>query len=280
MLDCLAECEGVEDYKIICCVEPVNSIIPDLIKSHPLNVELVVNDRLLGLWENKKKALRLGFNESDYVIHLEDDILLSRDGLRFFEFCEQLKNDERIFNVSGYNKGDEPFPEEWLNDDAKRKVDIRQWYTPWAFATWLDRWETFCTNWDGQDLSLNNIRGERFEAYSVLSRVQNIGYCKGEYTSKASRMWLSKIKSGFGDGLVTSISVNDQRRLCDIQDDSLWLGGGGKFPNDCEFIKLNDDLLKLKYSEHYKNHSVKFWAQDYNLENTDFYFDEEMGVGL
>tara|TARA_A100001518_G_C1222380_1_gene67498 strand:+ start:1075 stop:1980 length:906 start_codon:yes stop_codon:yes gene_type:complete len=284
MLDHLAKCEGIEDYRVICCVEPVNNIIPDLIESHPLNTELVINERLLGLWENKKKALSLGFNESDYVIHVEDDILLSQDGLRFFEFCKQLKYDERLFSVCGFNRGNQPRPEEWLTDDAKRKVDMRQWYTPWGFATWFDRWKTFCSNWSGQDTSLNDtFRGERFEAYPILSRVQNIGALGGEYSSSQTRKDLDKIKTTLG-GENIEYPREDLKGTSFVQcggiylatkpeEDSIYTKSSGE-----EVIKLNDNYVRTRHSPSYDSHHAHFWADDYNLENTDFYCEKGMGV--
>lgn len=40
----------------------------------------------LGLWANKKRAVAAAFELSDFVVVLEDDVTLERDGLRWFEW--------------------------------------------------------------------------------------------------------------------------------------------------------------------------------------------------
>jgi hypothetical protein len=271
MLDHLAECEGIEDYKIICCVEPVNNIIPDLIESHPLNTELVVNDRLLGLWENKHKALSLGFNESDYVIHLEDDILLSQDGLRMFEFCYPLKDEKRFFTVSAYNN---PKDDSHLNEDAKRKVDERAAYHPWGWAIWLDRWKELKENWSGQDTELSNkYRGARLEAYPILSRIQNVGHLKGEYSSSLTKKDITKVKTLLGSAN-TKYDRSELEYFDQAGDDEPYENSAGR-----EVIKLSDDYVRTRHPPAYDEQYVKFWAKDYDMSNTNFYFDEGMNIG-
>ena len=103
MLDHLVRCEGIEEYKVLFFVEPDtqflhakkgvtrdNRVITDIINSYDLNSEIIVNKRLLGIYKNKIKALLVGFHQSDYVIHIEDDILLAKDPLRFYEHSKKL----------------------------------------------------------------------------------------------------------------------------------------------------------------------------------------------
>jgi hypothetical protein len=49
-------------------------------------VEVKVPDKNIGLWLNKKGAASWGFQHSDFVIVIEDDILLNIDALQWFEW--------------------------------------------------------------------------------------------------------------------------------------------------------------------------------------------------
>jgi len=53
---------------------------------HFIDVMVDVSDLNLGVWINKKRGVSLGFKLSDFVIVLEDDITISQDGLRWFEW--------------------------------------------------------------------------------------------------------------------------------------------------------------------------------------------------
>ena len=261
MLDHLAKCDGIENYKIICCVEPVNGVLPALIDGHPLNVELVVNDRLLGLWANKKKALTLGFNEGDYVIHVEDDILLAKDALTMFEACYDLKDDPSIFTVTSYRGGDAASEGNGkiVSDAVKLQLGKSRWYTPWGWATWKDRWDSFKDEWDGHDQVLNHgIRGDRFEVFPLLSRTKSIGYKRGEYTSeRTDAEMFNAIKNARSYGC-----KNGQDILDVISEYKL------KRPDGIELIKQSDNRVGTKRSERWGEDCL--WAGDYEIPDGDF----------
>jgi len=268
MLDHLAKCDGVEDYKVICCVEPVNSIIPDLIESHPLNTELVVNDRLLGLWSNKKKALSLGFGESDYVIHVEDDILLSKDSLSMFESCYNLKDDETIFTVCAFGPRKLPeweFPDGILPDNMKLQISKTPWYTPWGWATWEDRWNSFKDEWDGHDQVLNHeIRGDRCEAFPTLSRVKSVGYMRGEYTNASCDDEILKVIRD-NPKVMKAYGCKSEQDLLDLLSEYKL-----KLADGVEIIKTDDTRAGTKRSTSFKDGD--FWAGDYEIPEGDFEF--------
>lgn len=263
MLDHLAKCDGIEDYKVICCVEPVNNIIPDLIESHPLNTELVVNDKILGLWTNKKKALSLGFSESDYVIHVEDDILLSKDSLSMFEFCYSLKDDETILSVTAFSRWN---PKNGIvPDNVKFRVAKNRWYTPWAWATWEDRWNSFKDEWNGHDQVLNNeIRGDRFEVYPQLSRVKSVGYLRGEYINTICDKEISKVIMDNPEIMEAYGCHNEQDVLDKISKCKLQLADG------VEIIKTSDSSAGTKDSKFWKEDGL--WAGDYEIPSGGFEF--------
>jgi hypothetical protein len=269
MLDHLAECKGIEDYKIICCVEPVNDVIPTLIEAHPLNTELVVNDRILGLWANKKKALSLGFSESDYVIHVEDDILLSKDSLSMFEFCYGLGEDTSIFTVTGFGPrelgqgGECVLVDGAVPDDIKLQIRRHKWYTPWGWATWKDRWDSFKDEWDGHDQVLNRkIRGDRFELFPTLSRVKSIGYRRGEYTSASCDDEMFRVIRDNPKVMSAYKCKNEQEVRDSVNEHRLKMADG------VEILKRSDSNAGTKCSTSFKKGN--FWAGDYEIPESNF----------
>ena len=176
VLSYLSRCSGIEKYTLLPCVDPSPQVqeIADIFKTfkacpcYPL-----INGGVLGNSANTLKALSQGFSHSDYVIHLEDDVLLASDALEMFEHCQRFGNDPLIFSVSAYRKSN-------INVDQRdmRSMNYTQWFSPWGWATWQDRWQEMRANWEltGWDIHLNeNVRRGRFQIVPVLSRAQNIG---------------------------------------------------------------------------------------------------------
>ena len=67
--------------------------------------------------------------------------------------------------------------------DQWHTIKRRQWFTPWLWGTWDDRWKELERKWvqiDSIDRAWaehinTSVRGDRFEVYPCLSRSQNIG---------------------------------------------------------------------------------------------------------
>src|SRR5580704_11922184 len=104
----LSRCRGIERYTVLAVIEPSEDAerIASLIKMIPAaKVEAIINPKRLGVELNPRKALRQGFALSDYVIHVEDDILLSADALEFFEHCQDAyREDKQVFSVGAHNR--------------------------------------------------------------------------------------------------------------------------------------------------------------------------------
>jgi hypothetical protein len=272
MLDHLEKCDGIEDYKVICCVEPVNNIIPNLIESHPLNTELVVNNRLLGVWANKKKALSLGFDESDYVIHVEDDILLSKDSLSLFEFGYSLGEDPSIFSMTAFGPRSLDKwglnPEDFPDTKHAHRVNKHQWYHPWGWATWEDRWLDFKDKWNGHDQELNHtIRGDRFEVFPTLSRVNSIGDRRGEYINAICDDEIFKVIKNNPKMMSAYKCESDQEIRNVITEYKLKLDDG------VEIIKTDDSRAGTKHKKSFKPNTV--WAGHYDIPKGNFELNQE-----
>jgi hypothetical protein len=182
VLEHLKACAGIEDYLVSLHVEPGYPRVLELARSFPLpNRNLVVNDTRLGCTANIHSALKYGFMRSEYVIMVEDDVLLAPGALKYFEWAREVfRDDPSIFTVAAYRK------EEVAAKDFYT-YGKEQWFTPWGWATWKDRFVEMTDKWgwnevDSWDCVVSkHARGERYQVYPTLSRSQNIGAVGGTY---------------------------------------------------------------------------------------------------
>lgn len=196
MLNHLDSCYNIEDYKIIICCEPKNEQVINLAKSfRPHQTSVNVNPVMYGCNWNIFQCLHLGFQNSDYHIHLEDDTIPGKDFLLYCEWArQQYINDDNIFAVSGYvnvNNKTEHYSEYSQNITMIKR---RNWFTPWGWATWKNRWDSIkvelysrLTNeprysWDHH---MHNIVKNFYEIFPSVSRIQNIGAEYGTYVPSA-----------------------------------------------------------------------------------------------
>ena len=180
----LKNCTGIEGYTLFANIEPGNDDVQKLFKDIDfMEVKPVVNDFVYGINENTFQALFRGFKYSTFVIHLEDDTLPAKDMLKYFEWAkEKYENDANVFTICTYNKIDVLPPKEDYYSVFKK-----EWFTPWGWATWLDRWEAIEQLWHyniglSWDIYVNKmLRNDRKEIRPILARAQNIGAEEGYF---------------------------------------------------------------------------------------------------
>ena len=195
VIDSISECEGINQYTFMPVIETFNSHVVDFMKSlenpgympwrgyEPLYLENDFNKACgLGCSRATYRALARAFRRADFVVHTEDDVLMGKDCLKYFEWAQDTYHDDpTIFTVSAYNTGLRPA---WNSSVNNFRVMRRQRFTAGgSWGTWVNRWNPDMEkNWDfqertgGFDFMLNHhVRGTRWEIYPVLSRVQNIG---------------------------------------------------------------------------------------------------------
>lgn len=221
LLDHLSRCYNIKDYVIVICCEPSNSEVIDLAKNFmPDRTEVIVNPKILGCAWNIFQCLSIGFDNSDFHIHLEDDTIPGRD---FLSYCEWAKdsyiNDQEVFSISGYvNVNTKILEKQQHNNHYSPKseninlVNKRKWYTPWGWATWKNRWNLVRNNLYNRlttdkniswDWHLHNIVREKYEIFPLVSRIQNIGAEKGTYVTNAdwhkknqyNEFWIESLNS-------------------------------------------------------------------------------------
>lgn len=184
VLEALSKCDGIDEYQVFIHCEPGYPRVVEAARMSAIpNKEIVVNHKQLGCTLNINTALHHGFEHSDYVIHVEDDILFAKDALRYFEWANQkFKYDPFVFTVGGYHK-------EVVSPDKFYTYRRERWFTPWGWATWRDRYEfinhiislnsTETMSWD--EITNKCARGDRVQVIPLLSRTQNIGAVNGTY---------------------------------------------------------------------------------------------------
>lgn len=193
LFEALNNCFGIEDYEIYIFCEPDNIDVLRLAADFRTSqTHVFVNPSRFGCNTNIFQCLKYGFKKSDYHIHFEDDTIPGKDCLKYFEWAKRYKDDKSIFTVSGYvnsNNGTEHFIPK--NDNIS-SVSKRNWFTPWGWATWIDRWNEMKYEWDlsgamgSWDAKLNHVlRQGRNELIPTVSRIQNIGGELGTHVPNA-----------------------------------------------------------------------------------------------
>lgn len=175
-LDHLSRCVGIENYTLLAYVEPGNEEVISLLRNFSAcQSEVTVHPHRFGCNRNTKETLFRGFERSDYVIHLEDDVLFAPDTLLYFEWARQF-HDSNLLSISAYHRSTEPAD--------PHLILHRLWFCPWGWATWKNRWETIQDHvtWDPPSWDCHFARQKAWpisELHPAWSRSQNIGALSG-----------------------------------------------------------------------------------------------------
>lgn len=205
VLKSLESADGSHEYTVIAAVdgtqpsddtskvegrENILNALYDLKKANVFSdVVVSASNSSLGVWKNKKRGVSLGFELSDFVIVLEDDITISPDGLRWFEWHVTsgliFKHKElatascwsssfTLARGTSTESSDRLFSEELQLQDRWIRSS---WVHPWGWAMWRRTWDEFGENWTGQDQNLARAIQARgfFETHPMLARCDNIG---------------------------------------------------------------------------------------------------------
>lgn len=189
-LNALERCDGVAEYELIAYVEPSDTKVGQILESYKargnLRLDIVYNKERRYNSLNIMTAMKHGFLLSDYVIHVEDDIILAKDALSFFEWGKDQRTD-KIVNVCGYTRrASDKDCKVWEN---YHKAVTRRWFVPWGWATWKDMFEKMCEMklWNddpGFDVNINH-KMQGYEIFPWISRTQNVGGLSGFHVESA-----------------------------------------------------------------------------------------------
>jgi hypothetical protein len=191
LLRALDQCYGVDEYYFIVSLDYIGGVseeVKDICYSW-LKIgkgELFVNDPPYGIDTNKIKTFEKAYAISEYVIHLEDDIIPARDCLRYFEWGnERFKSDKRILAINSYNK----YPSGW-SIDLLYSCFVSNSVNVWGWGIWKDRWEELMSSgkdfnscFDARVLEYLEEKHMLF-VHPVIARSQNIGEIGGVHTNR------------------------------------------------------------------------------------------------
>lgn len=132
------------------------------------------------------RGMDIGF--SNFVLHIEDDTVLTRDALQYFIYMfNKYHDDEGVMGICGHNKTN-TFDETYIHSYFER-----HWFCPWGCGFWgtkwnIDKWPPSPLAYASWDWLLNEglfNHGKFKQIYPVISRVQNIGALNGVHVPSA-----------------------------------------------------------------------------------------------
>lgn len=213
-IEYLSNCRDIDSYNVFFFVEPCECEVLDIIKKCNLNKFIFVNDTLKGLWKNKLQAVNFAMNNSEYAIILEDDVLLSKDALIYFDWANRyFFENKEIATVTAYNMLDGEYHSSLYN-----QVQKRQWYNSTAWAIWKNRYE-LVNQWTGEDKDLMkklHLSQNMHEVFPLLSRAQNIGFVNGVKSPAKEILKVVGIENSFATiGLSSLATTQDIKFVSD-----------------------------------------------------------------
>lgn len=173
VVDALKKCIGFDEYVLLPTLDPG---YPRVLKAFEglSNCHIVVNETRIGANLSMLQALQRGFDVSDFVIHLEDDIVPGIDSLKYFEWINQTyKDNKNIFTATAYSRETDIKPEDYFT------VYKQKFFTCWLWGTWKDRFEEIEKEWNREGhldhaMAYELLKG-RCEIVPHLARSHNIG---------------------------------------------------------------------------------------------------------
>lgn len=125
------------------------------------SVKIIESKENKGLANSVINGVTQIINEYGKVIVLEDDIITSKNFLKFMnEALDYYQNDSKIWSIGGYKL---PFE---IPKDYREKVFLTYRATSWGWATWKDRWNTI-------DWNIKDYKNYKFNILKIIH------FCKG-----------------------------------------------------------------------------------------------------
>jgi hypothetical protein len=192
VLDSLVEADktGI-DVLLNISVDKADSKVIDIVKSFdalPVG-NLEINEPKLGCNKNTLKAILLArsTNHSPYILHLEDDTVLSKDALQFFIYAfRKYEKETKIISIGGYNKTEE------MDESQIYNIFSETFFSAWGCGFWDSKIDIIIENWTKSNsnsgmswdsyLSNNLFETQKYhQVRPAISRIQNIGAEKGTW---------------------------------------------------------------------------------------------------
>jgi hypothetical protein len=222
VLNSLKACAGIKDYHLVIHLDgPQMTSMKKLCENIRMAPrEIIQSKKNIGCNQSTRTVLERGFQHSDYVIHVEEDVILAPDALLYFEWARQFGSDKNLFTIgawrhrSGWLEGDGPFP---VDQKIQTKVVRSPFFHCWGWATWKDRWADMKAHWTTKDdltlswdtaLTQHRHKTGRHELLPLVSRALNIGAEKGVHRGDS---WLSYWAGSTGFKRDTNYQLVEER---------------------------------------------------------------------
>jgi hypothetical protein len=185
VLDALSLCYGIHRCRLEIHVEPGDDEVRAIVESFDAcETVRIFNRKRRGLNRNTFDAVSAARRlKPSLLVHLEDDTVPSPDCLEYFQWVASevfpVDTKLRFPIISGYNR-DVP------TDEQANVCSPRNIWTPWGWAVDRARLSWLLVNWCFKNPKCftcrikDDFKQTRWEVYPALSRIQNIGYEKGE----------------------------------------------------------------------------------------------------
>lgn len=199
VLSRLLQCHGIEKYTVVVHLDgPENPDVTAILRAHRgafKNLVVVQNKDHIGCNENTKRALAHGMVISDYVIHIEDDVVPAHDALRLLEWARDVPKKEPVYSATMWRHPDGWLPEKGGEPtqgmEGVCKYSTGMWI--WGWATWREKWNKMSACWTtGDDRSASwddwlcaHLPKPILNIAPMISRSNNIGAELGTHTGSA-----------------------------------------------------------------------------------------------
>lgn len=178
------------DCVIVTSEEPCENVssLLDGIGFLNLNIKRHKNTNRLGCNANIVRSLELAFQEADYVICLEDDIVPGKDFIELYRwYFSQVELTKNYPIITSYNKSEENYSPimDVFSKTLIDKVGSKYGFCPWGWGLTKESWESTLNkfqfinlpshmSWDLQVVEYL-IKNDLKFLHPVVGRSQNIG---------------------------------------------------------------------------------------------------------
>lgn len=158
ILDGLSRCRGIDQYNVSIHVDDGCPGMLDMLRNHPLRHVRFLKAFRIGRDCNVYTAMEHGFQDSDYVVHLDDTAVPHESFLDMHKFCAVECGDKNndVMAVSAFGL---TLPGSWHTDRfSEYEFNYKASFKSIGFGTWKHRWRGFFqNNWHGDGSWSENI---------------------------------------------------------------------------------------------------------------------------
>jgi hypothetical protein len=185
-LDSWEKVDNLSEYDIYFKLEPSSyldaniDIINNFYDKTNINMHILTNDHLMGNGNNVWDGFEILFEKYDFVILAEDDILVSTDVCKYFDYLEEkYRDDEEVAIISANTKWDTTDPTFIVKEPRFNGLIWGTWKKYWT-NYFRDTWDKDYTSgtpsgWDW-NLTLRVLPPNNLKTiHPHVSRSQHIG---------------------------------------------------------------------------------------------------------